>query len=275
MAEWSKKPVTWIENRTLYISVVFTFHLPEVANEIRQCRLDYDRVVIGGPAVQLMPDFFKDMANVSIRKRTSIDVLAMHNQLACRTTVGCPNKCSFCAVPKIEGEFKELKNFKIKPIVLDNNLLASSQLHFEKVCEGLEKIGWCDFTQGLDCRLFTNYHAKKIKQIKYPIIRFACDSSKQYNAWSCAYDLCRKHKIAKDKIKTYVLIGYNSDPAECWERCKFIELHGVDPYPMWFHDLSALKHNEITEKQKALGWNKKEYLRIMQWFYRHRGVKNG
>jgi len=38
-----------------------------------------------------------------------VDVLRLHNPDATFTTRGCPRACPFCAVPRIEGKFRELR----------------------------------------------------------------------------------------------------------------------------------------------------------------------
>ena len=65
-------------------------------------------------------------------------------------------------------------------------------------------------------------------------------------------------------------MGFTSDPQEAWDRCQFIEAHGVKAMPQWFHALDQLEHNVVTERQAALGWNDYERRKVMQWFYKHK-----
>jgi hypothetical protein len=74
--------------------------------------------------------------------------------------------------------------------------------------------------------------------------------------------------VKKSWVSSYALIGFDAGPAEAWERCEFIQKECRACYPMWFHELDALRWNAITEKQKGLGWSKKERTRIMRRFYR-------
>jgi hypothetical protein len=39
---------------------------------------------------------------------------------------------------------------------------------------------------------------------------------------------------------------------------------------MWFHELTALERNIVTDRQKELGWNDYERRKLMQWFYQHK-----
>lgn len=270
--EWPKKPTEWIEKRTLYISIPFTWNIPDVTARLQQRSMFWDRVVVGGPAVYLMPEFFDNMKHVEIGYNHS-GVLQKVNPLATRTTVGCIRKCKFCGVKKFEPKFKELDDWPDLPIICDNNLLASSQYHFSRVVDRLKKHQGVDFNQGLDARLLTDYHAKRFAEVKGIVkrgLRLALDSRGHFSPWMAAYERLRTAGIAKRKISTYVLIAFNSDPSDAWARCELVEKQGVRALPMWFHPLDTLNKNTVTEAQKNLGWNDFERRKIMQWFYQHK-----
>ena len=272
---WPKRPVYWTENKTLYISVPFTWNLPEVRSKILQKSFFYNKVIVGGPAIQLLPNYLADIEYVEIRDYYP-NVLQKINPLATRTTLGCVRKCKFCGIGqgKIEGEgFKELSDWPDLPIICDNNLLACSQVHFDKVMDRLEKWDVVDFNQGLDARLLTDYHAERLARLKKAIIRLALDSMRYAEKWESALEKLLKAGIPKSRIRTYALIAFDSDPTEAWNRCEWIEQHGVMALPMWFHELDALEWNAVTEKQRELGWNEKERTKIMGWYYKHRGQK--
>jgi len=268
---WPKKETTWISDRTLHVSIPFTWNLPTVKNKLKQTSFFFDRVVVGGPAVALMPDYFKDMGDVSVGYHQP-GIIQRINPMATKTTTGCVRKCGFCCVPKIEGKLKELDDWPDKPILIDNNLLASSQKHFDKVIDRLIKWEWADFNQGLDSRLLTNYHAERLKQIKKPMIRLALDDISYQDQWSIAFEKLIKAGIAKTNIRSYALLGFETGPDEGWKRCEWIETHGIKVLPQWFHGLDALVKNEVTDHQKELGWTETERKRIMQWFYKHKEI---
>ena len=271
MIAWPKKETTWISDRTLHVSIPFTWNLPTVKNKLKQTSFFFDRVVIGGPAIALMPDFFKGVHNVSIGQDMP-NVLQTINPMATKTTTGCIRRCGFCCVPKTEGLLQELSDWPDKPILIDNNLLASSQKHFDKVIDRLIKWEWADFNQGLDSRLLTNYHAERLKQIKKPMIRLALDDISYQDQWSIAFEKLIKAGIAKTNIRSYALLGFETGPDEGWKRCEWIETHGIKVLPAWFHGLDALVKNEVTDHQKELGWTETERKRIMQWFYKHKEI---
>lgn len=266
---WPKQPISWITNRILAVSIPFTWQLSQVRNMLLQKSFLWDQAFVGGPAVYLMPHFFDEMSYVTIG-HSFPGVLQKVNPYATKTTSGCIYKCPFCAVWRTEGEFRELQKWPDLPIICDNNLLAASQKHFDKVIKWLIKWEWADFNQGLDVRLLTDYHATRIAQIKKPIIRLALDSMKYANAWEDAFSSLRRAEIAKANIRSYALVAFDMGPDEAWQRCEWIESHGIMALPMWFHALDCLQTNHITENQQELGWDDYERRRIMQWFYQHK-----
>lgn len=269
--DWPKKEFYWIKDRILYVSIPFTWNLKSVKNHIKQQSFFYDIVVVGGPATFLMPEYFDDIKYVEVRKQYP-GILQRINPLATRTTIGCIRKCGFCGVNKIEGKFKELVDWPNLPIICDNNLLAASNNHFDKVIKKLKKLEFADFNQGVDSRLLTKYHADKFAEIKKPIIRLALDGMDYVDDWEKAYNTLRKAGLPKKSIRSYALIGFNSDPEEAWDRCEFIASHGIKPLPMWFHSLSELHKNTVTDYQEKLGWTDYERRLIMQYYYQ-RGKK--
>lgn len=270
--DWPKKPISWITERALHISIPFTWDLPKVRADLKQKSMFWDNAVVGGPAVYLMPDFFNNLDHVKIGYDAP-GILQRVNPLATRTTTGCIRKCGFCGVRKFEPEFKELHDWPDLPIICDNNLLASSQPHFDKVIDRLKKWKWADFNQGIDSRLLTDYHASRLSEIKKPIIRLALDNMNYADQWENSFSKLLNAGIAKSNIKSYVLIGFDSDPYEAWDRCEWVENHKIKSLPMWFHPLDSTSKNTVTERQISLGWNDLERKRIMGYYYKHRGEK--
>jgi len=263
---WPRREYEWIENEALHISVPFTWCLPRVQKRIASTWMP---VKVGGPAVELMPDYLKG-AEIG---HDDPKILQRINPLATRTTAGCPFRCKFCGIGRgfIErGGFRELADFAAGPVICDNNLLAASPRHLERVVGMLRAFGWADFNQGLDASLVTQEIADLIATIGKPIIRMALDSQGEKEVWERAYERWRKAGTAKNRIRSYVLIGFDSGPEDAWGRCEWVEKHGALALPMWFHGLNELKENIVTDNQVALGWTDYERRRIMQWFYQHK-----
>lgn len=267
--DWPKRHTVWIEGRTLFCSVPFTWNLPEVKGLLMQRSFEWDRAIVGGPAVYLSPGYFGGMPWVSVGMDHP-GVLQRINPMATRTTIGCIRSCGFCAVRRIEGHFRELADWPNLPVIVDNNLIASSQDHFDRVIDRLREWGWADFNQGLDCRLLNDHHARRISEIGRPMVRLALDSKRNEEQWGTAIEMLRSAGIPLKLIRSYALIGFDSGPDEAWERCRWIEQQGVKALPMWFHTLDAFQLNSVTPQQENLGWSDFERRRIMQWFYQHK-----
>ena len=257
LVDWQKDVVCWQTANTLYISVVFTWDLPkvkEIADETHK------KVVIGGPAAYLMPDYLKGAGK--IERETPYPILAAHHPFATFTSRGCPNKCGFCAVPKIEGDYRELETFDIRPIVCDNNLLASSDAHFNRVIDALKVFPYVDFNQGLDASLFTKERAQKIAELKHVKVRFAFDSVRDEAEVIDAINLAKS--LGMKDINVYVLIGFNDTPDDAQYRLELIKAQGALPDPMRYQPLNSLTRNAYVNEKN--GWSDR-LLKDMQRFY--------
>lgn len=257
MYQWRKDTVSWTINKTLYLSIPFTWLLPQAKDAARKHK---GTVVCGGPAVMLMPDYMADVAE--IHETCNIPVLQMHNPLATFTTRGCVNKCGFCAVPKVEGDFRELIDWEVKPVVCDNNILASSRRHFDAVIDKLKVLPMVDFNQGLDCRLFDNYHASRIAELQYCKMRFAFDHSNVETQVHDAIERARTHGL-KD-ISVYVLIGFNDSPDDARYRLEKVREWGMLPNPMRYQPLDSLVKNSYVGNN----WTDNELKRMSRYYSR-------
>jgi hypothetical protein len=257
VTQWRKYIDTWRSDERLFISVPFTWLLSEAKTLAdRHHGLFPGKVIAGGPAVKLCGAPWAD----ETPETCAIDVLALHNPDATFTTRGCPNQCPFCAVPKIEGEFRELSRWRRAPIVCDNNLLASSRHHFEAVIDSLLDLPGVDFNQGLDARRFTAWHADQIARLRRCKVRFAFDHAAMESKVADAIAVGRKAGLRDFGV--YVLIGWRDSPAEAQYRLETIRSWGVWPNPMRYQPLDAERKNMYV----APGWTEAE-LRRMQRYY--------
>jgi hypothetical protein len=196
-----------------------------------------DPIVAGGPAVSLMPDFLSGVAIVN--QPCPVDPLLFHNPLATFTTRGCPNTCEFCAVPKIEGHFQELTNWRLAPLICDNNFLASSKIHFDQTIDRLKSLSMVDFNQGLDARLIKPYHASSLAELKKVKMRFAFDHVNQETQIYDSIKVCKANSLKDFSI--YCLIGWNDDPATAQYRLETVKKWGAATSLMRFQPLDTLK----------------------------------
>lgn len=260
MTDWPKRPIERIEGDTAMLSVVFTWDLPQVYSRAVWLREMGYRVHAGGPAVKLMPDYLADVAECN---GMAVDALPWHNPAATFTSRGCIRRCPFCAVPRIEGELVELDDWPVRPIVCDNNLLACSRTHFDRVIDRLKPLSGIDFNQGLDARLLTKHHAERLAELDC-IARLAWDDVAYERPFRRAYEMLQHAGFPADRIFVYVLIGYNDTPEDALYRLREIWKTGSFPNPMRYQPLDALHKNGFVGEH----WTGRELRRYMRYWSR-------
>ena len=262
---WIKNIAQWTIGRTLYLSIPFTWLLPKAETIAK----NHDGpVVAGGPAVQLLPDFLKGAVK-AVNQPCPIEPLLFHNPLATFTSRGCPNHCGFCAVPRLEGDFSELADWRLAPIVCDNNLLAATKSHFNRVIDRLKmlpeatlKIQPVDFNQGLEARRLKPYHVRRMAELKAVKVRFAFDHVNDEPALTKAIKLCRDQGLKNFGV--YVLIGFDDTPDEALYRLEKVRSWGINPNPMRYQPLDSLAKNSYL----PVAWDENVLKAVMRYYSR-------
>ncbi len=244
---WSKGIVEWIEDCTAFISVVFTWDLPNAYQRCVWLKQQGYKVKAGGVAVSLMPNYLKGVAEIGEKMQS----LYRHNPDATRTSLGCIRACSFCAVRIIEPIFMELPTWESKPIVCDNNLTACSRKHFDKVIDSLKSVQGVDFNQGLDIRLLTTHHLDRLKELNIHKLRFAWDDIKSTEIVMHGLEKVLKARFPKSKIGVYVLFNYKDTPDDALYRCETLKAMGILPNVQRYQPLTCLKKNSYISPN----WN--------------------
>lgn len=259
---WTKSLVDWIENDTANISVVFSWNLQDAYQKAIWYKSMGYKVRVGGPAIHgKSKSIFDGIAQTGGH---IFDVVRRHNPNATFTTRGCIRKCPFCLVPIIESEFIELDDFPLRPIVCDNNILASSDYHFDMVCEKLSDLKNIDFNQGLDTRLLTPYHAKKIKRLNMKFVRIAFDSRKYEKHFLKAFHILTDAGIPTRKIRVLALINFRESPEDAIYRLEKIRELGAMPNPMRYQPLYA----QTKDSYLAPGWNERRLKSMQRYYFR-------
>jgi hypothetical protein len=257
---WSKRFLEWTDEKTKqsFLSVVFTWDLPKAYQRAAWLRQLGYHVSAGGPAVNLMPNYLSDIADVGDQ---CTDAIAWHNPLATFTSRGCIRRCSFCAVWQTEGVLRELKDWPIRPIVCDNNLLACSRAHFDKAIDRLKPLSGIDFNQGLDARLLTPYHAGRLAELDC-LVRLAFDSVAYESQFMRAFETLRRASIPKKRIRVYVLVGFNDTPEDALYRLRMVADLGIDPNPMRYNPLDTLRRDSYVDPS----WTASELIRYVRYW---------
>lgn len=194
------------------------------------------------------------------------------------TTRGCPNSCGFCAVNCIEPEFvnylplkkqvrgiEELYGVKQHLVLLDNNVLASSEFHriihdimdlgFQKGAKINNRLRHLDFNQGVDANLLDADKFSLLAKTAIRPLRIAFDHISMKKMY------IEKIKLARDygllDLSNYVLYNYRDTPTDFYQRLminvKLNEQIGTKIYsfPMKYIPLDARDRTYVGPK-----WNR-------------------
>lgn len=215
-----KEPLL-IPDLPVHISVTFSWDLQKAHGLISAwSRVSRQPIIsVGGPA---MGDFKGEFVpGRYIKEGVTI------------TSRGCPKRCPWCLVPQREGKLQEI-NIADGHIVQDNNLLACSRDHIEKVFEMLSRQKKAaQFKGGLDIDYLEAWQVELLKKIRVDEIWVACDRQEDLKRLDKAADLLSDFSI--EKKHCYALMGFNGDtPDEANLRCEKIYEKGFLPRAQFY-----------------------------------------
>lgn len=158
-----------------------------------------------------------------------------------RFTRGCPNKCPWCVVPKMDGNtvrhVADLVDFwDGQEIVrlLDDNIMADAD-EFTRDCGQLARAGVNVIWEALDIRLITDQTAQALATVKTAkSIHFAWDGYSQDGSIERGIDTLSKHGIKPWRLMFYVLVGFNTSPEYDMHRIMTLHELGANPFVMPF-----------------------------------------
>jgi len=268
---WPKHSIQWIVDRVLYVSIPATWDLPPLLNQFNRNSILYDSIIVGGPGIYLIPDYFKSLEPYVTVGKYYPGVLQKFNPFATKTTVGCPKACKWCPVKVVEPEFQCMPEWPDGQLIWDNNLLAAPLPHFDKVIDGLSKHKWSDFAAGLDAQFLEPYHAQRIARLRNCIVRLACDTMQNKERFLSAIDILLSAGFPRSRIRTFCLVGFNEGIDSDWQRAMWIRSLKISVVPTWYHNCTTTEFNKVIPEQIDWGWNEYERKRIFSYFYYHKG----
>jgi len=273
---WSNGLAEWIEGDTVYLSVVFSWRLPDAFERAVWYGAQGLNVRVGGPAVWANPKYMVGVAEIG----GQVNALERHNSRATVASRGCPVGCYFCIVPKMEGkEFTLLWDFVPRPILCDNNLSALSVEYQEHIIRRYQETGTLleDANSGFEPLTFDQDTYHRWSVINRGPWRFALDETKEIE------DVRRVMAILKDvpywRKRIYILIG-NESIADCYERIAKVIEWGGEPHVQPFISMTALEKSPVVKHD----WTKRRLLDMARWANRwlwrsiplveYRGIKS-
>lgn len=258
---WSGGLVEWVKDETAHLSVVFSWNMPQAFQRAAWYKAQGHDVVVGGPAAYYRPNYFNGVATVD---NSNSEQVFRHNPDATFTSRGCIRNCEFCIVPHSEGKLVELRDWPIRPIICDNNFLATSNDHFNSVIDKLLILSDVDFNQGLDTRLITNERAERLAELSMKWVRLAWDHKGLEKQFMRAFELLNNAGIKPYKIRVYCLIGWHDTPDDALYRLQKIKDLGARPNPMRFQPLNSDRRNQFVGPQ----WSEAELKNYMRYWSR-------
>ncbi len=158
---------------------------------------------------------------------------------------GCIRKCSFCGVPKLEGDqrdvqpltyvvnrIRELYGEKKDLVLMDNNVVASAR--FKEIIAEIRELGFArgaklsrgkvpiqrrvDFNQGVDARILCKDEVflRELASICIKPLRIAFDHLGVRKPYETSVRIA--HSFGLTELSNYMLYNFHDTPADLYER---------------------------------------------------------
>ena len=276
----------------ILLTTLFSTDAKIVISTIKQLQsnltLFHVPIIVGGIFASLMPKYIEEKTGINIFVGCS-DMLDnclpdysldwqvkgfVKDSFNVFTTRGCPNKCGFCMVWKMEPSFKILPLWKetIKKIdkeiciISDNNLLHAPFFHIQDVVRALNKYEKkVIIDSGVDCELITKENAKLLASLKYVRkgFRLAFDDMSQDGFYQKAMEQMIQFGLPKQgSSTTFILFNFNDTPQDAYYRLRQSWKFKSRPYLMKFRPL-----NQLTKRNFYIGkyWTE-NLLRVFRYY---------
>ena len=253
------------------ITSLFTYDSSTVIKTINRSQRLYKNtpILIGGVFASLMPEYIinaVDTDNIRIFTGCSkfLDKYSIDYSIDWKvkgewknfsyifTTRGCPNKCGFCAVWRMEDN-RFVKNWKeqvdiTKPniMICDNNLSSQPIEHIADVTDFIKRYELAAmFDGGFDCKYITDDFARMFKGMKFckSGMRTGFDRIEEDGTFQRAVETLKKY-VSRASMLAYVLYNFKDTPREADYRMSECNRLNVRPYPQRYTPLKTLNREE-------------------------------
>jgi hypothetical protein len=259
LAEWTDE-----DTRTVYLSVAFTWRLPEARARALWYRALGYHVRAGGPGTFRPAGWLAGVAELG---GAVPDAVVRHNPMATFASRGCPVNCSFCIVPKMEGlNFTLVPEFTPRPILCDNNLSGLPVDYQRHIIERYQAAGvpLLDAQSGFEPRTFDAGTYERWAPINRGPWRFAYDEMDEREEVRQTMATLRERGVHGPRMRVYVLIG-NEPFAECMQRIREVIEWGGEPHTQPYIKLNALTKDPWVRHD----WSLPLLRQVSRWTNRH------
>jgi len=175
------------------------------------------------------------------------------------TSRGCPHRCPFCYVWRREGGIRELPITEGN-ILQDNNILACSEAHQERVFEMLAGQKQVRFLGGLDGCYITRRKAEMIARLK-PLDVWTANDGQREKLSLRGIHLLREAGLSQDKVRCYVLIGFDETMEAATARLNRTLMAGAMPFAQLYDGVGANGERLKAWKRLAREWSRPAIIR--------------
>ena len=292
----------------IYVASLFTWELPRTVKTIHyysQSVHNSKDIVVGGIGATLMPDYIAKSADCTIITGlldTQGKLEKGSPALECevpdygilgsveyeyipkdafflKATKGCVHKCRFCAVPKLEPNYRGYKDLPYQfhqavlshgerqnIVLLDNNALAHPALN--RIINQIRDLGfgrgmwwnkrfrYVDFNQGIDARIIAANPkiANLLHGINLSPVRLAFDTMSMERHYRKAIELMARAGFRE--FTNYMLYNFTDSPADFYHRLHInLELsHSheiiITGFPMRYAPINDVSRQYVSPKWK-------------------------
>lgn len=259
---WSGGLAEWVEGDTAYLSIAFSWRLPDAFQRAAWYRAQGYIVRAGGPGTFTNPRYLESVAELG----GDVEALIHHNPLATIASRGCPVGCYFCIVPKVEGlNFTLLPDFTPRPILCDNNLSALPVEYQQHIIDKYTRAGVVlrDANSGFEPITFDDGTFNRWREILRGPWRFAFDTTSEEPQVKRMMQILKGESAKRKQV--YVLIG-NEPIAACYERAQKVIEWGGEPYVQPLLPLNALDRDHL---KVAHDWTWTQLKDFQRYYNRH------
>lgn len=252
------------------VTSMFTFESKKVIETIKYIqKLNSDCIIlVGGIYASILPEHLFKNTNIipyiGYSKELDIcvpdysinwDVNDHINKFSfVFTSRGCPNKCSYCVVSKIEPDmwinptWKE-HIIKYKPYVMinDNNIGFHDNHVYEVIKYLYDNNKKVCFNNGFDCKYMNDKLSYELGKLNYIDggIRLAFDRIEEDEIFQSSIKKLIKYGVNQEEIIAFVLFNFNDKPYEADYRVNECIKLGIRPFPEIYKAINKTEDDKV------------------------------
>jgi len=246
------------------LSVIFSWDVPFAIRQAKEALAAGKKVLIGGGGTMVQRGYIERETGIKPIYRVVPELEEVDSRFKMvYFTRGCVETCSFCIVPKIEGQAITLnkRSYPAK-VLMDNNLSELPSEYQEYIVEKYlsEGISSVDANSGFEPKGINEYVVNLFNKLPLRWWRIGFDTIDEEKQVLESIRVIKS--ISKKTIRIYTMIGH--EPIEqCRYRCEKVISMGCEPVPQSYIKLGAL--NKIPDVQHD--WDLVKLRDFQRFFY--------